>query len=184
MDKEARDNVKSFLFGIKFVVLISFLFIPIFLGFVVVTGGFTFFQKVPSLYRQKLEILSIRSFPLAQGEIGHKLTTNKEYSLYARTNRRALDDYEREKLSNLAEELLSDQKTLKAEVVNPDNGARKGEIYTSESYSLKTVFSPGLTVLGHVLYAVFIIVGIFLCFALYFPLFRALFNLFKDKKAL
>ncbi len=114
----------------------------------------------------------VKRFPVYQ------LLEIKTSPRYVSTSRALRNDEERGKLQDAVGEILADNRTKKEPLTEDPAKTRWYEI----PWDRETVVHGGNTPLGTVVNAFGLLVITVVCLALYFPLFRAIFNLFKKKR--
>ncbi len=192
---------KSFFFGVKFVVLVLILLLPIIVFSFIGIGIYQAISKLPLFYIEELEIEKIYSFgnefklnELARNriEINEQILKleNKDGSFYVKINRKPDNEVEIEEAKNKVNNILSNQEyeykvfDVDQNGLTEDTPVTKAYLWTPKYSWNGTVIYGGLTALGSTL---IVIVGLSLFIigaATYFPIFRAFVNLFKYKKIL
>jgi len=166
----------SFFFGFKLVILLSLFLVVPFIAYMVSSTVDNITQKIPFLYISPLRITSMQNyeFEIKPKYWGDAPLTSGQ-TLYFSINRRLknLDEYEAAQKE--AVELINNTYSVKQITVE------KGIIYSFPDYYGTAIYGRH-TSIGNFVIVPFNIILVILCLASYFPLFKAIFNLFRFKR--
>lgn len=195
MDERIIKEYKStFMFGTKLLILLSLFLLPPVIGFTL--GGLfsSTLEKFSATYTPELEVLGIQSFPYASnkkslGKIKATYTQNSGQEIFVLLSRKPTNEYEQNQVLNTLNSIMNDNSTQKIvgkdifDEVSPDKDSNNYFHYKFENWGNTAVYGNS-TALGGWLNGIFFFVLTIICIALYFPLVKALINLFKRKPLL
>ncbi|MDD5174009.1 MAG: hypothetical protein PHV48_04210 [Candidatus Omnitrophica bacterium] len=179
---DITEYVRAFKFGIRLVVLLSCLAAPIIIGVAVSSGVNSVMEKISFLYTPELKILSIQNFeyrykPAYWSSVD--LTSGEK--IYFSLSRQ----YKGNEWKKVTDEVISlinnTYSVKKIDVIDPDTKTKEGVRYTFPDYYGTATYGQN-TQLGTLIIAPVNIALFIICLALYFPIFKGIFNLFRRKK--
>ena len=194
------DYKKSFLFGIKFVLLVVMLIVPLVVSVSIGFGLYSALLKLPILSKKSLIIESVYEYAdetklnadflqkLKANKALISLANDKNERVYVVVNRRDTNKTERQEILDSVNRIVRNNQIKR--VFNVDENGISAEgyltqmtLWTPDAWN-KNVIWEGLSVLGGwvlgLLYFVLFVLGV----ACYFPIFKGFINLFKHKRIL
>lgn len=233
--KISDDYLNAFKFGIKFLILVSALSIPLVVGTTVVYLTDLIFKKIPVLYVSEFKILQLQTYPfskqvlaqqrgsfeqieeiekpmainavnlpkgfvldqpeenlgpslpngfvldkpLPKMDIFDQILSDKptKEKLYVLLNRKVRYGSEKNELGRDIANILTDSETRT--ITYLDNPVEK--VYSIPDWR-KTIDYGHFTLIGGWIFGIIVFFTVIICFALYFPIFKAFSNLLKDGK--
>ncbi len=193
-EKIVKEYKSSFKFGSKFLILLSLFLLPPVIGFSLGALFSSILQKFPATYKSELTIERIQSYPYSstqetRGKIESSYTDKSGQKVFVLLTREPIDKFEQGRIIDTLNSIVDDSSTKKIsgkdifDEISPDKDTQNYFHYKFSSWN-KTALYGSSTTLGTWLNGIFFFILTIICIALYFPLVKAMINLFKRKPLL
>lgn len=178
-----NEYLKTFLFGLRLIVLLPCLALPLMVGSMIQSWIDNISQKSSLLYVPELKITAIQDFePTSDSNSWRKIGLTSGKTIHFKTSRPIdLLSKEWEQTTDEVIDLINNEYSVKRiPIKDKDTQEQKGIIYIIPDYSGTAVYGRH-TKLGSWLVTPITIALFVVCLAAYFPLVRAIINLFRRR---
>lgn len=177
------EYIKSFCFGFKLLLLITALALPVILGYNCISKISNLIEKKTIFYNQALKLMLITDEDIKEkvtktGYYVYEVTTDKFWpKVKVLTNRTIKDDWEEKRLIEETYKFIYDEYSK----INPDRTKEGFDYWVIPDYK-ETIIYGDYTRLGNIINGINIFFFTIFSLALYFPIIKAIINIFKQRK--
>lgn len=177
-----NEYTKAFIFGVKLMILLCFLAVPPIIGFTVGSWVDALTRQFPLLYTPELNVTQVQNFEFKyKPNEWSKMDVTSGETIYFTVNRRIANGDEYNSVTREVLDIINDTYSVKkTDVIGRDTKETKGVSYNFPSYKGTAVYGHHTKIGDFVVVPINIALTI-ICLALYFPLLRAIINLFRRK---
>lgn len=178
-----NEYLKAFLFGIRLIALLSCLALPLMIGSMIGSWIDNISKNFPLLYVPELKITSVQDFePTYDVDSWRKVGLTSGKTIFFKTSRPIdLLSKEWEEATDEVIDLINNEYSVKRiPIKDQDTQAQKGVIYNFPEYYGTAVYGRHTKIGSWIITPIYIALFV-VCFAAYFPLVRAIINLFRRR---